>query len=1165
MNSPRFISLLPLIAFSVWGVATSQAQTSREPRLSISQVGLHFICTADGQPDMYSWRLPMKDPNSAAQGDYIIPVVADQDLAANSQGAMPLVSGGRTALRVIEDPALGQFAVEHGDAPGFNGTSVRLNNVDAIHWRDATAPGVAAGMVKQRYYSNYPPLSAPDQAGKYSTVSIAGSTGDANYGRYYRRHPGYDWRNWNWTLAYDTPLTVNEKRIQAMLHLELAHPLTTDPDKPFDFTLVISAYDMSAIQVSGRAVFNRTEDLLIRVQKPLFQNAATVEIGGVVDSRKLALGRRASARGALPADAGYESTAVTAPPSSLNLDLPSSFFTATRDSKLTFSSIEMSIRVYNTVDIQESGDSANPLQVIRFKLHQGQAPLPDLVTAGSYDVSYVQPSGGEFYSHPAVQAPRWWGFNRDGVLGRMNSDGDLVDIENDFGRHSIRGRFFSSPLVRANPGLSAIDPRLTGTDSQRLPGARALIYGYDPVLYPDLKLLPVTELEADPLKRIAYDPASNYNRPLHYGTDTVRTLAYKGQLTPKTQVPASDYILHPDYSNPDVHMAYGRGFDLPVIVVPPVAQAVEYGDSVSFSVTSSGTTEATYQWYFNNAPVEGATARVFNQAAVTTASQGLYKVTVTNEKGSVTSDAVALSVTQATIKTHPEDQAVALGANATFSVVALGENLQYQWRRNGMNLPNATTATLSLSKVKTGDAASYDVVVTKGDLVLVSEAAVLTINVALAIVQQPIGGVLRTGSEWALEVQAVGTAPLAYQWRRNSTAIEGATSARLTLTGAQGVAGTYDVIVSDSSKSLTSKAAVVTLVSAPPVITTQPLALTVEPGAQAQFSLVATGDGALQYQWRKNGVNIAKATASWLTLTNVQEKDEATYDCVVKNFNGATLSVAAKLTVGAVLSFSTTPEDATVPAGQTADFSALVSGEGVTYQWAFNGAALLGAVYPNFSVLNADASKAGVYTVTATRGALKASASAVLRVVDPGSLIYKLTGTGQVFAGAATQKVAFSGALIVKHGTSGSQAALVLASKNGSQNVVQVQHLSDFRVDSTGPALKTQTVFSDVQENGNGTRSFFWMQGPDSLVVLAGTDKTLAPKTLSGNANRLEFDILDGNSRVVVESIAFKATLDAAGSHLSRRRAEDLDAAIERVTTDLLLKGHAEIPAEEPQ
>ena len=51
------------------------------------------------------------------------------------------------------------------------------------------------------------------------------------------------------------------------------------------------------------------------------------------------------------------------------------------------------------------------------------------------------------------------------------------------------------------------------------------------------------------------------------------------------------------------------------------------------------------------------------------------------------------------------------GANLTLTVQATGANLTYQWRKNTINIPGATSSTLVFNPVTVGDAGSYDVVI----------------------------------------------------------------------------------------------------------------------------------------------------------------------------------------------------------------------------------------------------------------------------------------------------------------------------------------------------------------------------------------------------------------------------------------------------------------------
>lgn len=84
-------------------------------------------------------------------------------------------------------------------------------------------------------------------------------------------------------------------------------------------------------------------------------------------------------------------------------------------------------------------------------------------------------------------------------------------------------------------------------------------------------------------------------------------------------------------------------------------------------------------------------------------------------------------------------------------------------------------------------------------------------------------------------------------------------------------------------------------VSTPPAITAQPAAQTVLTDAMATFSVTATGP-ALTYQWRKNGANIAGATAATYTTPAVTWVDSgAQYSVVVTNSDGSATSTAAAL------------------------------------------------------------------------------------------------------------------------------------------------------------------------------------------------------------------------------------------------------------------------------
>ena len=81
------------------------------------------------------------------------------------------------------------------------------------------------------------------------------------------------------------------------------------------------------------------------------------------------------------------------------------------------------------------------------------------------------------------------------------------------------------------------------------------------------------------------------------------------------------------------------------------------------------------------------------------------------------------------ILAQPGSQTVAPGGTATFSVTATGTApLTYQWRKNGIAIPGATSATLTLSQVQTSDAGTYAVRVSNATGSVTSPGAVLLVR-----------------------------------------------------------------------------------------------------------------------------------------------------------------------------------------------------------------------------------------------------------------------------------------------------------------------------------------------------------------------------------------------------------------------------------------------------
>jgi hypothetical protein len=262
------------------------------------------------------------------------------------------------------------------------------------------------------------------------------------------------------------------------------------------------------------------------------------------------------------------------------------------------------------------------------------------------------------------------------------------------------------------------------------------------------------------------------------------------------------------------------------------------------------------------------------------------------------------------IATQPTNQTVTAGQLATFTVAATGRGpLNYQWQKNGVAIGGATSSSYTTPATTSSDnGAQFVVVVSNTVGSAVSSAAMLSVNASPtipSITTQPASQSVTAGQTASFGVAVTGTAPLSYQWQKNSANIAGATSSSYTTpaTTTSDSGSTFRVVVSNSAGSATSNAATLTVNAATvaPSITTQPASQTVTAGQTASFSVAATGTAPLTYQWQKNSANIAGATSSSYTTPATTSSDNAAqFTVAVTNTAGSVTSNAASLTVNSV-------------------------------------------------------------------------------------------------------------------------------------------------------------------------------------------------------------------------------------------------------------------------
>ncbi|MBL9202272.1 MAG: hypothetical protein JNL39_17305, partial [Opitutaceae bacterium] len=175
------------------------------------------------------------------------------------------------------------------------------------------------------------------------------------------------------------------------------------------------------------------------------------------------------------------------------------------------------------------------------------------------------------------------------------------------------------------------------------------------------------------------------------------------------------------------------GTPLPLITRQPADLAAFAGASVTLSVASNVTTGAQYQWRRNGTPVAGATAATLTLGNFQAAEAGAYTVAITNAFGTTTSTPATLTLGAApnaatlALAAGPTQQHAQAGARATLTASASGTGVTYQWRKDGVPLAAATTATYTIPAATGADMGYYTIVVSSGGSSIESAEAILTV------------------------------------------------------------------------------------------------------------------------------------------------------------------------------------------------------------------------------------------------------------------------------------------------------------------------------------------------------------------------------------------------------------------------------------------------------
>jgi hypothetical protein len=185
-------------------------------------------------------------------------------------------------------------------------------------------------------------------------------------------------------------------------------------------------------------------------------------------------------------------------------------------------------------------------------------------------------------------------------------------------------------------------------------------------------------------------------------------------------------------------------------------------------------------------------------------------------------------------------------------------------------------------------------------------------------------------------------------------------------------------------------------------------------GDTATFQVIATGPGALAYQWFFNGESLVNQSSNTLVLSNVQSTHSGTYKVTVTSglweaSSSATLTVTNAILTAPVILQQPSPRIGFVGGG--VQLSVIASGSApLAYQWKFNDEIIEGATASTLGLTNLGFTNAGFYSVRVSNDLGFTNSAAALLSVLPADLVAPIiTITSPAPGSTSSNRVALAG------------------------------------------------------------------------------------------------------------------------------------------------------------
>ena len=242
------------------------------------------------------------------------------------------------------------------------------------------------------------------------------------------------------------------------------------------------------------------------------------------------------------------------------------------------------------------------------------------------------------------------------------------------------------------------------------------------------------------------------------------------------------------------------------------------GTTGSLTVAASGL-NLVYQWFRNGVAVPNAFNSTLTFSNYAYDADGQYYCLISSNVPNpnncvVTAQSRTVRVSgfrPPTVKESPRSLDACVGTNVTLVSDFSGTGLQFQWFRNGVAIPGASSNSLTLTNVTAANSGKY-VAVASGtcDLTAKSDTATITVIAKPKLTTQPTNQNLEVGQR--LELSVAGSDARTIQWTKNDQPITGATANTFVIASVtRGDAGLYNARITNSCGGVSSAYANVTV------------------------------------------------------------------------------------------------------------------------------------------------------------------------------------------------------------------------------------------------------------------------------------------------------------------------------------------------------------------